>query len=72
MLSRKNDADSININNIPKQEEFETEDVGFCSTLKWLIYSKNFKQQFIRRPFSMCCKLFCPAICALILGLLRY
>ena len=51
-------------------EHFETRDVGFGTALKWLIY-KNFKQQFLRRPCALACKLLCPAICVIIIGLIR-
>ena len=51
-------------------EHFETKDVGFITALKWLIY-KNFKQQFLRRPCALACKLLFPAICIIFLGVIR-
>ena len=51
-------------------DHFETKYVGFVNALKWLIY-KNFKQQFLRRPLSLAFKLLCPALCVIILGLIR-
>ena len=51
--------------------EFETEPIGFGRAMKWLIF-KNFKQQCIRRPMAVACKLLCPMICVALLGLIRY
>ena len=51
-------------------DHFETKDVSFGTALKWLIY-KNFKQQFLRRPCALACKLLLPAICIILLGVIR-
>eukprot|EP01084_Bolivina_argentea_P269161 457382_1 len=56
---------------MPPPDDFETKQVSFAIALKWLIY-KNFKQQCLRRPCAMACKLICPAVCIVILGLLRF
>ena len=48
---------------------FEISDVGFITALKWLIY--KVQQQFLEDRIALACKLLCPAICVIILGIIR-
>jgi len=53
-----------------EKEDFETEPIGFGRAMKWLLY-KNFKQQCVRRPIALTCKMVCPVISLVILGLIK-